>query len=147
MIIDQITELVNNLRRKELYLIHDNTVIMLTAELFQKVLCKLAGFLQTDARFYDLRTVSVLTFRFEQNDLLALLDIVIPYHQRIGSLGAAHRTISENQFCHFFYSSSPSCMASYRSASFLLATDAGSRIPRTRPIKVTLSYSVNVIVS
>ena len=49
MLIDQIAEPVNDLRRKELYFVYDNAVIMLAAIVFEEVLSKFAGFLQTNA--------------------------------------------------------------------------------------------------
>ena len=45
MLIDQIAEPVNDIRCKELHLVNDNAVIMLTVITLQKILGKFAGFL------------------------------------------------------------------------------------------------------
>ena len=45
MLIDQIAEPVNDIRCKELHLVNDNAVIMLTAIVFEEVFGKFAGFL------------------------------------------------------------------------------------------------------
>ena len=84
--IDQITEPVNDLRRKELYFVNDNAVIMLSAKVFEKVFSKFAGFLQTNTGLYHFCTVPVLASRLQQYDPFVAFIVVISHHQCIGCL-------------------------------------------------------------
>ena len=119
MLVNKVTEFVDDLRCKKLHLVHDHGIIKLSRIGIQEVFDKLAVCDQTNAGTDDTLTIPVLALRFQKSDFLALFQIILPHHQRIGSFGTAHCTIPEYQFCHanspipcadILHTSAPHCL-------------------------------------
>lgn len=103
--VDDIGEALDVLLGAELRLIDDDAVVgtQLVIGHPHELLDRDARMAETHARHHDTLAVAVIDDGLRKQGPLALLTVIVGYHQGIRRLRAAHRTVAEVELCHILH--------------------------------------------